>query len=48
MSRPEKFYEDNFDASNFDKIMVPGHIELAGYDKSAISIQCILGKERVP
>ena len=33
MSRPEKFYEDNFDASNFDKIMVPGHIELAGYDK---------------
>ena len=34
MSRPEKFYEDNFDASNFDKIMVPGHIELAGYDKS--------------
>lgn len=33
MSRPEKFYEENFDASNFDKIMVPGHIELAGYDK---------------
>ena len=33
MSRPEKFYEDNFDASNFDKIIVPGHIELAGYDK---------------
>ena len=33
MSRPEKFYEDNFDASSFDKIMVPGHIELAGYDK---------------
>lgn len=33
MSRPEKFYEDNFDASNFDKILVPGHIELAGYDK---------------
>ena len=33
MSRPEKFYEDNFDASNFDKIMVPEHIELAGYDK---------------
>lgn len=33
MSRPERFYEDNFDASNFDKIMVPGHIELAGYDK---------------
>lgn len=33
MSRPEKFYEEKFDASNFDKIMVPGHIELAGYDK---------------
>lgn len=33
MSRPEKFYEENFDASNFDKIMVPGHIELAGHDK---------------
>ena len=33
MSRPEKFYEESFDASGFDKIMVPGHIELAGYDK---------------
>lgn len=33
MSRPEKFYEEKFDTSNFDKIMVPGHIELAGYDK---------------
>ena len=45
MSRPEKFYEDNFDASNFDKIMVPGHIELAGYDK----IRYVsLGRKRVP
>mgnify|MGYP000799220163 FL=1 len=33
MDRPENFYEENFDASSFDKIMVPGHIELAGYDK---------------
>ena len=33
MSRPQNFYEENFDASGFDKIMVPGHIELAGYDK---------------
>ena len=33
MSRPEKFYEESFDASGFDKIMVPRHIELAGYDK---------------
>ena len=30
MDRPENFYEENFDASSFDKIMVPGHIELAG------------------
>ena len=33
MSRPVNFYEEDFDASGFDKIMVPGHIELAGYDK---------------
>ena len=33
MSRPVNFYEETFDASGFDKIMVPGHIELAGYDK---------------
>lgn len=32
-SRPVNFYEEGFDASDFDKIMVPGHIELAGYDK---------------
>ena len=32
-SRPVNFYEEGFDASGFDKIMVPGHIELAGYDK---------------
>ena len=32
-SRPVNFYEEAFDASGFDKIMVPGHIELAGYDK---------------
>lgn len=33
MSRPVQFYEEDFDTSGFDKIMVPGHIELAGYDK---------------
>ncbi len=31
--RPEDFYKVDFDRSNFDKIMVPGHIELAGYDQ---------------
>lgn len=33
MSRPVEFYREDFDASNFDTIVVPGHIELAGYDK---------------
>lgn len=33
MERPVDFYKATFDASGFDKIMVPGHIELAGYDK---------------
>ena len=32
-SRPAKFYEEDYDISSFDKIMVPGHIELAGYDQ---------------
>lgn len=32
-SRPEDFYKKDYDSSNFDKIMVPGHIELAGYDQ---------------
>ena len=31
--RPVDFYKDDFSTENFDKIMVPGHIELAGYDK---------------
>lgn len=31
--RPASFYEEGFDSSSFDKIMVPGHIELAGYDQ---------------
>ena len=31
--RPIHFYEEHFDATGFDKIMVPGHIELAGYDQ---------------
>ena len=32
-SRPQDFYKEEFDSSGFDKIMVPGHIELAGYDQ---------------
>ena len=32
-SRPIDFYKEDYDSSNFDKIMVPGHIELAGYDQ---------------
>ena len=32
-SRPENFYEEDFDAKNFDKIMVPGH-----YTNSGISL----------
>ena len=32
-SRPVNFYEEGYDISNFDKITVPGHIELAGYDQ---------------
>lgn len=31
--RPAEFYRTDFDASGFDWIQVPGHIELAGYDK---------------
>lgn len=31
--RPLRFYEENFDSSGFDEIAVPGHIEMAGYDK---------------
>ena len=33
MCRPVNFYEKEFDRSSFDTIQVPGHIELAGYDK---------------
>jgi len=32
-SRPIRFFEEDFDAAEFDKIKVPGHIELAGYDQ---------------
>lgn len=31
--RPEEFYKEGYDSRVFDKIMVPGHIEMAGYDK---------------
>lgn len=32
-ARPETFYKEEFDSSDFDRITVPGHIELAGYDR---------------
>ena len=32
-SRPANFYEEGYDVSSFDDITVPGHIEMAGYDK---------------
>ena len=31
--RPVDFYREDYDRSQWDKITVPGHIELAGYDK---------------
>ena len=31
--RPALFYQEDFDRSGFGEIAVPGHIELAGYDK---------------
>lgn len=31
--RPADFYKMDYDRSGFDTIQVPGHIELAGYDK---------------
>ena len=46
MDRPENFYEENFDASLFDKIMVPGHIELAGYDKIRYINTMYRGREK--
>lgn len=33
LERPADFYREDFDFSDFDEINVPGHIELAGYDK---------------
>ncbi len=33
MERPKEFYRVDFDRSGFDRIMVPGHIEMAGYDQ---------------
>jgi beta-galactosidase len=33
LERPVNFFEKEFDSSGFDQINVPGHIELAGYDK---------------
>lgn len=33
MSRPEAFYQTDYDAAGFGEIQVPCHIEMAGYDK---------------
>lgn len=33
MERPTDFYKEEFSAENFDEIVVPCHIEMAGYDK---------------
>ena len=33
MERPMNFDQTDYDRSGFDKILVPGHIELAGYDQ---------------
>ena len=32
-SRPADFYKTEFDVTSFDDIIVPGHIQLQGYDK---------------
>ena len=32
-SRPADFYKTDFDVTSFDDIIVPGHIQLQGYDK---------------
>lgn len=31
--RPREFYQEGFVSEGFEEILVPGHIELAGYDK---------------
>ena len=31
--RQADFYKEDYDASGWDEIRVPGHIELAGYDR---------------
>ena len=46
MDRPENFYEENFDASSFAKIMVPGISNWQAMTKYAISIRCIRGREK--
>lgn len=33
LSRPVNFYEEGFDAADFNEIKVPCHIEMAGYDQ---------------
>ena len=45
-SRPVNFYEETFDASGFDKIMVPDILNWLDMIKSVISTPCIRGKEK--
>ncbi|MBR4101693.1 MAG: DUF4981 domain-containing protein [Oscillospiraceae bacterium] len=33
VDRPAEFYKTDFDVTSFDDIIVPGHIQLQGYDK---------------
>lgn len=33
MDRPVDFYKEDYDDSGWDEIVVPGHIEMAGYDQ---------------
>ena len=46
MSRPEKFYEESFDASGFDKLWFRDILNWLAMIKSVISIRCIRGKEK--
>ena len=44
VDRPAEFYKTEFDVTGFDDIIVPGHIQLQGYDKPQYVNTSILGK----
>ena len=46
MERPVDFYKETFDASGFDKIMVPDILNWLDMIKYVISTLCIRGKEK--